>query len=190
LGERVPPSLPAEQGLHGTADGVPFEPALTRVDLADAGHQEVVRHLFEHHATHAEAAGLEGLIDVQRGGQEHDPDGARLLGEFPEHGPAIRARQAEIEDQDIGAVLTHGLEGLRPIAAAGHDVAVIFSVQEVLQSRQDEGVGISEYKTDRHRELQAASAARGLSGTIRMVPAAVYGCLFGTDPIKLYRGLV
>jgi hypothetical protein len=78
------------------------------------------------------------------------------LGQLVEHRPSILAQQAEIKDQDIWVVLVDCLQSLLTIATACNDVEVVFLMQEMLQSSQDEWVGVSDDKTDGHNQLQAA----------------------------------
>jgi hypothetical protein len=121
----VRPGLASKQFLQCPSDGAPLNPALAGIDLADAGDKETVRHLFQHHTVHSEAASLQGLVDIQGGRQEDDSHAAGRLSELLKHRPSVLAGQAEIEDQDIWAVLAHCLQGLLSSAAAGHDVAVV-----------------------------------------------------------------
>jgi hypothetical protein len=156
LGQLAHPRFTLEQFLQGLADGAAFDPVFAGMDLANAWDQELVRHLFEDNPAYTEAASLQRVIGIQRGRQEHDPHRDSLLGDVLEYPPLRLSRQAEIEDEDIWAMLVHRPQGLLAIAAARHHVEVGFLLQQVLQPSQDEGVRISKHKTNGHCQLLAA----------------------------------
>jgi hypothetical protein len=101
------------------------------VNLADAVHEKARRHFLEDDAADAEPDGLDQGLVVDHGRQEHHARRQALAAHLPQDGDAVGSGHAEIQDQDIRAMLRDGAQRFDAIGAAIDHVDVRLAAQSV-----------------------------------------------------------
>src|SRR5215213_8409289 len=114
--------LASQEIFERLRSGPPLQPALAGVDLTDAGEQRAQRHFLEKKATSAELDGLLQDLLVLRFGEEDDPGGRALLGQFPEHRGTVQDGHPRVQNQDVRRVPADGLERFPPIGTKSDDL--------------------------------------------------------------------
>jgi hypothetical protein len=118
------------------------------VNLADAVHEKARRHFLEDDAADAEPDGLDQGLVVDHGRQEHHARRQALATHLPQDGDAVGSGHAEIQDQDVRAMLRDGAQRFDAIGAAIDHVDVRLAAQKRLEAGKHDGMVIGDDDCD------------------------------------------
>lgn len=151
LGGSLAGGRPAQDhAVEGAAEAL-VEPEPARVHRAHGLHQNLRRHLFEHHAGHAEMERAGELVVVDRGGEHQHLGRELLVSHRGEHREPVGARHLEVEHQDVDRQLAQQAERFVAVAAAGDHLEVLFQPEQLGEAVEHDRVVVGERDPGRHR---------------------------------------